>query len=237
MVNGESDDVVLSTFNDTVALTDTVAPTINSMYFNDEASFTNDSYVPSNSTLYIDVTDDNAVNTQQVGIGGRMTLILDDGSTTYPNINEYATVSNEGKEMSIAFPISDLKEGSHTLRYSVSDAAYNRASRSISFIVGPALKSSTLTVLQDPVIDHATFNFTTDMSGVPTVVLHVLDATGNVVYRSNIDSFPYTWDLKDSSGNKLPVGVYKYYATVKSGSNFGGTNMGQMIVVEPSKSK
>jgi hypothetical protein len=237
MVNGVYKNLTIKSYNDSTAIKDTIPPVISDMYFNDAESFTEGALVPSSSTLYINASDNVALNTQAVSIGNGMSLFLDGNSATYPDVKDYTTVTEDGKSLAISFPMSGLKDGRHTLKYQVSDVAGNISTRTISFLVGSSTEVSTLSVAEDPVVSKATFDLTTSLSGTATVTLNILDAAGNTVYKTDVTSFPYTWNLKDNNGVKVPAGIYRFYGTVVAGNNYGGTPIGQIIVVEPNKKK
>ena len=233
MVNGYSDKIKLLAYDESTAGSDSGAPVITDMYFNDEQTFSEGATVPANSVLYIKVTDDLAVNTQSVSMAGVMSLIMDNGKLSYPEVKNFAHVSDEGKQLSIAFPMNGLTEGEHMLTYTVYDAAGNIAVRSISFVVDPASDMS-LDVQEDPVTTQATIDMTTSMKNVPTVTLKITDATGNLVFKTNVTSFPYEWNLKDNSGNKVPAGLYRYFGNYNDElGTYGGTDIKTLVVVDP----
>ena len=76
-------------------------------------------------------------------------------------------------------------------------------------------------------------SFTTSLPTTPQVTIKVLDTVGNVVWKTTTSSFPYTWDLKDNSGNRVPAGVYKFYGTYEGNNSYGGTEIGHIIVIDP----
>ena len=61
------------------------------------------------------------------------------------------------------------------------------------------------------------------------------DATGKLMWMTNTDSFPVTWDMKDMNGNKVPAGLYRYFGTYNDGANYGGTPINKLIVLDPVK--
>ena len=71
---------------------------------------------------------------------------------------------------------------------------------------------------------------------MPQVTIKVLDNVGNLVWNTTTTNFPYTWNLKDNNGNRLPAGVYKFYGTYKGSSSYGGTSIGRLIIIDPYKS-
>lgn len=236
MVNGKFDLLKLNTYDENNELTvhDNLPPVIEAIYFNDEQSFTNGALIPAGSTLFIRATDDYSFNNQQMAVGNTMSLILDGGKTTYPYINNYSTLSDEGKALAIEFPM-ELSEGRHTLQYTVYDAAGNKATETISFLVGNDSQLD-LTVAEEPAVTEATFDVSTTLSNVPEVTIKVLDNVGNLVWSTTTANFPYSWDLVGNDGNRVPAGVYKFYGTYKGSNTYGGTEIGHIIVIEPYKS-
>ena len=163
-----------------------------------------------------------------------MSLMLDGGKTTYPYIRNYSTLEDEGKALSIEFPM-DLQEGRHTLQYTVYDAAGNKATETISFIVGYESQLE-LTVDEEPAMTEATFNVSSALSPTPDVTIKVLDNVGNLVWSTTTANFPYTWNLTDNEGNRVAAGVYKFYGTYKNNTTYGGTEIGHIIVIDPYRS-
>ena len=233
MVNGSFDNLRLNSYdaNNPNTVTDDMPPVIEAMYFNDEQTFSNGAFIPSSSTLYIRANDDHSFNTQSLAIGNSMSLQLDNGKTTYPYIKSQAIMSDEGKALAIEFPMN-LQEGLHSLLYTVYDAAGNKATQTISFLVGNSSQMS-MTVDEEPAVDAATFNITTSLPTTPQVTIKVLDNVGNLVWKTTTANFPYTWDLKDNNGTRVPAGVYKFYCTYEDSSSYGGTEIGHVIVIEP----
>lgn len=236
MVNGSSDQMKFNLYNASQAITDNVAPTVTSMFFNDEESFSDGAIVPANSTIYITAVDDIAISTQEMAVGKTMSLKLDGGKKSYTEIKDFIVTSNGGKELSIAFPISDLEDGNHTLTFTVYDAAGNSATRTIAFAVGQdngaAMTASVAPATMGTPID---FDFSSTLTTSPQVVVRVTDATGNVVWKTTTSSFPVTWNQKDSSGKQVPAGLYKYFGTYSDGTNYGGTPIYNLVVLEALK--
>ncbi len=236
MVNGFTKRVKMLPYNDNVAIRDTEAPVITSMYINDENGFVEGATVGSNSMLYITATDDQGISMQANSLEHDMTLVLDGGKLSFGDIASYVTVGDMGKLINIKFPLSNLGEGLHTLTYTVFDMLGNYASRTITFMVG---QSGVVTIMADklPAYTNQEVNFEveTELARMPEVAVTVTDATGKLVWKSTSNNFPMSWDLKDMQGNKVPAGLYRYFGTYSDGSNYGGTPINQLIVVEPVK--
>ena len=236
MVNGEFGGLFLNPYEHAGSIADSEAPVIGSMFFNDETQFAESAVVPSNSMLYVTASDNVSINCQTVALGSSMSLQLDGGRTTYSNLKSYASLTNEGKDLSIAFPVSGLSCGRHTITFTVYDAAGNHASRTISFQVGPASKV-TLGVDETPASEKATFTIERSEFKVnPAITLKVTDATGKIVWSKSTDTFPLTWNLKDNKGKRVPPGIYRYFGTYDAGIDYGGTVINHLIVIDPHKS-
>lgn len=236
MVNGFTKNIKLVAYNESAAITDNQAPVITDMYINDQTSFAEGSVVGGNSMLYITATDDQGINVQSGSIDKQMTLALDGGKVSYSDIIYYATMGEEGKSVSIEFPLNSLAEGLHTLTYTVYDMLGNSATRTISFMVGQG-NEATLVADKQPAFVNGEVNFDldTDMSRIPEVIVRVTDATGKLVWMTTTDSFPVAWDMRDMNGNKVPAGLYRYFGTYHDGSNSGGTPISKLIVLDALK--
>jgi len=232
MVNGSFNMLKLNSYNESDPHTvhDNMPPVIDAFYFNDQQSFANGALIPSGSTLYIHATDDYSFNNQAMAVGNTMSLMLDGGKTTFPHVQNHSTLQEDGKELAVEFPM-DLQEGRHTLQYTVYDAAGNKATETISFLVGNESKLD-LTVDEEPAMTHATFNASSTLSPAPEVTIKVLDNVGNLVWSTTTANFPYIWNLKDNNGTRLPAGVYKFYGTYKSSNSYGGTEIGHLIIID-----
>ena len=134
--------------------------------------------------------------------------------------------------MEIAFPMKNLTLGQHTLTFTVHDVAGNETSHTIKFFVG-ANNAVALSTAEIPAIDKATFLLDASTQNTPTVHLKVTDAAGNLVWAKKTDKFPYTWDLKDKNGNKLAPGLYRYFGTYETSTEYGGTPIEKLIVIDP----
>ncbi|MCQ2287976.1 MAG: type IX secretion system sortase PorU [Muribaculaceae bacterium] len=231
MVNGHFDNIMINGVDED-APAHTEAPVITSMFLNEETSFTSGAVVPANSTLYIRATDDLAINNQSLSMGNNMRLVLD-GNTSFYTVGNYATVSNEGRTLDIAFPLEGLSEGEHSLTYVVHDVAGNAASRTISFFVR---ETGMLNIKVDelPATTQATIQASTALTS-PTVDVKVTDALGNLVWNTTTSSFPVVWNLKDNYNRKVAGGRYKVYGTFTDGTVTGGTNVADVLVITPSK--
>ena len=163
-----------------------------------------------------------------------MTLLLDGGKQSYEDVACYATLEDGSKVVNIAFPLANLSAGRHTLTYTVYDMLGNCASRTITFMVGQNtvvdLVTDKMPAFRDGVVN---FDVETELTLIPDMVIRVTDATGKLLWMTNANAFPVTWDMRDFNGNKVPAGLYRFFGTYNDGVNFGGTPLNNLIVLDP----
>jgi hypothetical protein len=229
MVNGSFDLLRLNYYNENSSLTvhDSNPPTIDAIYFDNEEAFDMCSQVGTSATLHIQATDDVSFNNQTLAVGNSMDLKIDGGKHNFPDIKAFSTMSNNGKQLDVALPMT-LEPGDHTLHFTVYDAACNMTSRAINFSVGE--KQLMLTVEQEPAVDVATFNISTSSEFHPMVSIKVLDLTGNLKWQTATSNFPLSWDLVGTNGRKLAPGIYTFYGKYSDGTTYGGSATGTLVV-------
>ena len=101
--------------------------------------------------------------------------------------------------------------------------------------MGPAGKVQ-LDVEETPAIDQATFTIDHQLATTPNMTVKVTDASGKLLWSKITSTFPLVWDLKDNTGKKLTPGLYKYFGTYEAGEEYGGTSIGNLIVIDNYKS-
>lgn len=229
MVNGMTENVYLSEFDEELAVVDSVPPVIEKMYLNDETLFEQNPSVPATSTLYINVTDDEGMALQTANAGRGLSLVLDGNKETYYTVKNYTTCGDNGRTMNVAFPLSKLSMGHHTLTFEVSDIAGNVATRTISFMVAQQ-QDIALQVAERPVIDQATIRVASG-SSVSQMTMRVVDPQGRLVCLQENCTMPFVWNLKDLNGNRVKAGLYKVFGTYLNGATYGGTSVADVVVL------
>lgn len=233
MVNGTYDELVLGPYSDSLAVTDDTPPEIEAMFLNDENTFAHDATVGSDATLYVRLTDDTGINTQANAPGSAMRLALDGNKTLYYTVKDYAASSNGGRNVEVAFPLTGLSMGRHTLSFTAQDMAGKTATHTISFVVASA-NSLSLAVDERPATTQATFSIAANaLPSIPNVTIKVTDTHGNLVWSTNSQTFPVTWNLTDHTGQRVPAGIYKFYGTYSTSGTSGGTDLNELIVIDP----
>lgn len=204
---------------------DIQGPEIEKFYLN-YPEFTDGMMVNANPVVHASFFDESGINVSESGIGHKMSVTLD-GNRIFDDVNTYYTPDAENPTGGyIAYPLSDLTPGEHTLKLTVYDNANNASSRSLSFSVGS---------VKDPVIR----NLGTDVNPASTSVvfsiavdhpntqmgcrIEVFDLSGKRVWKSDSTvtsdmqgGMQTAWDLRDSAGRRVARGIYLYRATVET---------------------
>lgn len=191
------------------ATDDVTAPTINAFYIDDQATFTDGMEVPATFRLKAEVADNVALNMSHEQIATTAYITIDGGDRTFPICN----YQSDGIDKCIIDQgVYDLTVGRHTAELVVADMAGNVATRTISFYVETG-DDAVLTANRTAVVNRVTF----DVEGVDNyndAELMITNSHGDVMMRSQVGSFPYTWDATDNNGNRLAEGVYNAIAII-----------------------
>lgn len=209
---------------DETAETDTLPPLIDYAYLN-HSSFTNGSIVNEQPMFIAGVSDDIGINLSMAGIGHQMSLKLDD-ERSFTDIALYYSPASDGSPSgTIAYPISGLPEGNHTLTFRVWDTSGNSATRTIDFFVEQGAPPQLFDIFTDanPASTHANFYISHNRPDAPaTVTLDIFSMSGRHIWSSTITgrsdmflSTPIQWDLCDMGGQRVVRGIYIYRATIK----------------------
>ena len=236
MVNGFTKQVEMLPYDESQIVVDNEPPVIEAMYLNDATSFTDGAVVSPDAMLYINVRDNECIDIQPNSAATSMKLQLDGGKQSFSDVTSNALVSDGCKSVAIQLPLSNLTEGMHTLTFWVYDMLGNCSTRTISFMVGQYAVADICCDKSPAFVNGSvSFDVESDMTMLPDMMVHVTDATGNLVWKSDIGSLPVTWDMKDMNGHKVPAGLYRYYGSYYDGKNFGGTPIYKLIVLDPVK--
>ncbi|MDE6653264.1 MAG: hypothetical protein K2K37_02605, partial [Muribaculaceae bacterium] len=221
---GVNSDFYVYGFDETAAA-DNEPPVIKSIVLNHE-SFANGGKVNSSPMLLAEVSDNVGINLSAAGIGHQMTIILD-GKRTINDVSLYYTPSSDGTPSGeIRYPLEDLSDGNHTLTLRVWDTASNSATRDIDFFVDSSVAPTIFDVYTDvnPASTEVKFYIRHNRpDALLSATITVYDLLGHPLWSTSSkgpsDMFvtaPVNWDLTDSSGRRLPRGIYLYRAVITS---------------------
>lgn len=221
---GDCDRFYVYGFDDS-QVSDTIGPKIEQFYLN-TPSFANGGVVNSSPILFARVSDDSGINLSDAGVGHRMSAIID-GNLIFDDVNAYFTSDPDAEGAgTVQYPLKDIAAGKHQLLFTVWDNANNVSKQTIDFNVGAATEPAiiSLTASANPAVTDVTFRLVTDRPNSKlSCTIGVYDLNGRCVwsnttasttdFESNISA---RWDLRDSSGNRVPRGIYLYRATVET---------------------
>lgn len=221
--NGYTDKLIV--YGQEENITDTEGPEITGIGLN-SYQFKSGSQVSPNPVFFASFTDPSGINQSKAGIGNEMNICID-GKTYYNNLLDYykPDVDDENSG-SVAYPLSDLEPGRHTMTFTVSDIHGNVSTKSLDFAV---------TVSGKPILYDVSTNCNPATTSVTFILLHdrlseatdctvdVFDLSGRKIWSQRVagksglsEGAQVTWDLNDGSGRRVPRGIYLYRATVKT---------------------
>lgn len=233
MVNGLTNQLYISAYTGTNAVQDNQAPTVQAMYLNDPESFAANAQVSTDAMLYIRATDDYGLNIQQQALGQGLKLTMDKGKKTFQLVKNHATLTDDGRTLDIAMPMTGLTPGRHTLEFTASDMCGNRVEHTIAFTV---MQGNDLTIeaTEPSSYESAEINLVSyALNEAPDVHLKVTDMKGQLVWSQVTDNFPCTWPLTDNNGQRVKPGLYKIHGNYQSNESYGGTNIVNFVVLNP----
>lgn len=223
---GRHDNLRITDSNEAAAPGEEMMPVISAMYLDDE-TFADGDQKEGEVTLYATIAPNEIGVVGMCSLLGKsLSLVLDDGRTTYADaagcFHENGTGGGE-----FVYPVKNLADGHHTLTLRVSNYAGQTVSRTISFEVINRPAEGRLEVREYPATEMATVDLRHNFIEEPRGRVVVKNAAGEVVFTETGVSFPYTWNLQDAAGQEVAEGVY----TVESYLN-GGTRYGSAAPVE-----
>ncbi|MCM1293474.1 MAG: type IX secretion system sortase PorU [Bacteroides sp.] len=219
---GVNRDIFVYGFDD-MAESDSLPPVIDYAYLN-HPSFTNGGTTNEQPTFMAGVSDDIGINLSMAGIGHQMMLKVDD-SQTFNDVSLYYTPASDGSASgTIAYPMSELEDGAHTLTFRVWDTSGNSTTHAINFFVEHGAAPTLLDIFTDvnPATTHANFYLSHNRpDAMATVTLDIYSISGRRIWtttssgRSDLFlSAPIQWDLRDMGGQRVIRGIYIYRATL-----------------------
>lgn len=221
---GVNSDFYVYGFDDSTPA-DNEPPVIESMVLNHE-SFVNGGEVNASPMLIANISDNVGINLSAAGIGHQMTVILD-GKRTLNDVSLYYTPATDGSPSGeIRYTLNDLSDGNHTLTLRIWDTASNSTTRDIDFFVNSSMAPTLFDVYTDvnPASTEVKFYIRHNRpDALLSATFTVYDLLGHPLWTTTSkgpsDMFitaPVSWDLTDSSGRRLPRGIYLYRAVITS---------------------
>ncbi|MFA8299280.1 MAG: type IX secretion system sortase PorU [Hyphomicrobiales bacterium] len=221
---GSNSDITVGGFNDD-AVIEYNGPDI-TLYMND-SNFLDGDYTDRNPVFIADVFDESGINTTGAGIGHDILAVLDNDKNNPIVLNNYYQAEigsyQRGK---VAYQLTMLEAGRHTISLKIWDAMNNSSTKEISFVV--ASKSDF--VLKDlknypnPMSSTTHFSFNHNQVGDKLrVEIRIYDIMGKLmrVMKEDVVSTSYSttvmsWNGCLASGSPLSNGIYVYTIDVEN---------------------
>jgi hypothetical protein len=120
-----------------------------------------------NPTMLIKLSDDNGINVAGTSIGHDLTAVLNDSKNAIVLNNFYEATKDDPTKGIVKYPLSNLEEGTYTLKVKAWDIANNVGEGSTEFIVATTAKGALDKVLTypNPFSTKAYFQFEHNLSG------------------------------------------------------------------------
>lgn len=223
-------DISIADYDQSVAIADNEAPSIESFYIN-SSDFCEGDAVGSDFILYASLTDDSGILTSNSDLVSN-TYIQLDGRKTFFDISQYMTVADGCKKSNIAYPMNDIACGRHVLTLHTTDIMGNTTKRSIGFYVADSQIAGEIKVDASPVIESAdiSVSHTATEQNIQKQFI-IVNAYGQIVRQVQTLDDTITWDVKDDNGQRVSPGLYKVFARLNIGNSITGTTPTTQIIV------
>lgn len=226
---------------DTEAEADTEGPTIESFYLN-TPSYSYGSTINETPVFFAQVYDKSGINVSGIGLGHDMTIKIDGSSDKEYVINDYFTSTpGDFGRGTVQYQLPTLTAGQHTLTFKVWDTEGNSSEKSTMFTVETGQEPCIITLYTDknPVRDQASFYIRHDRPDMlMDIKITVYDLTGTQLWSTQAESIsdmwttePVTWDLTDTSGKRVPPGIYIYKAEASTEGSRASSQSKKIVVL------
>jgi hypothetical protein len=190
--------------------------------------------------LIADLYDTNGINFLGLGIGHDMIMVLDgDDSHSWLMNDQFIPEYDNFTSGSLQYPLTDLKEGKHTLSLKAWDMYDNSSQAEISFWIVSDTHLDVEHVMNrpNPLINYTYFIFEPmQLTGGLDVLIQIFDVTGKPVktidayFPEGLNPGPLYWDGTGNSGQKLGSGIYPYRVVFK-GNNGATSQTTQKLII------
>jgi len=238
-MNGFFQDIIVGGFA-SINTSDTEGPVIR-LFMNDTL-FRNGGITDENPRLLAVIEDKGGINTTGAGIGHDLTAWLDNDTKASIILNNYFENDfNSYMKGKVAYDLSGIPKGSHSLTIKAWDNYNNSSQESILFLVEEngrfILKN--LINYPNPIVNEtkisAEHNRPDDQL---EIILTIFDMSGRMIriikdhtYATGYQLSPIPWDGKSEDGQRVGRGIYPYRLTVTAENGETAVSSGRMIIL------
>ncbi|NNE56011.1 MAG: type IX secretion system sortase PorU, partial [Flavobacteriales bacterium] len=237
--HGHSEAFVIGGSADQVELND-IGPDI-ALFMND-TTFVFGGVTDTDPILLAKVFDENGINTVGNGIGHDITATIDGQTSEQIVLNDfYEADLDTYASGEVRYQLSDLSEGSHTLKVKVWDVHNNSSESFTEFIVAADAQMALEHVLNypNPFTTRTEFFFEhNQVCEVLDVRIQVFSVGGNLVktIEQQVESRGFrskgiVWDGKDDFGDKIGRGVYVYKVDVRTPTGLQAEKFEKLVIL------
>lgn len=223
---GYDQDLIVGGVADSVPL-DNKGPLVD--VFIDDKDFVFGGIAAKNSILYIQLEDENGINTSGTGIGHDITAILNEDSKNPIILNSfYEGEIGDYKKGQVKYPFSQLENGRYKINVKAWDVLNNSGEGYTEFVVEDKAELALYYVLNypNPFTTKTEFSFEHNRPGdLLDIRIEIYTVTGKIIKTLQTSSLSNSrrvhdigWDGLDEYGDKIGKGVYIYKVSVKDSS-------------------
>ncbi|MDZ7876978.1 MAG: type IX secretion system sortase PorU [Saprospiraceae bacterium] len=175
-----------------------------------------------NPTLLIRLSDDNGINVAGTSIGHDLTALLNDSKTAIVLNNFYEATKDDPTKGSVKYPLSNLAEGSYTLKIKAWDIANNVGEGSTEFIVATTAKGALDKVLTypNPFSTKTNIQFEHNLNGTGfTAQIDIFNLAGQLLKTINQPVSPngnLVSGIEWQPEGNLASGIYVFKVTLSA---------------------
>lgn len=237
--NGYSTDVIIGgTADDAPA--DTEGPEVE-VYMNDE-TFVFGGLTDEQPVLLLKLSDNSGINALGNAVGHDITATLDEDQQTLLKLNDYYESDlDEYQSGTVAYPLSGLADGRHTVTVKAWDVYNNSGDGYTEFVVAETADLALSHVLNypNPFTTNTSFWFEHNRPGdLLDVKVEIFTVSGKRIktIQQQVATTGYrvddiSWDGLDDYGDNIGKGVYIYKLSVKAASDNSKANEFQKLVI------
>jgi hypothetical protein len=192
--------------------------------------------------IFAVIRDSNGVNTSGNSIGHDIAATLDENSEKAIVLNDYYEADlNSYKSGKVRYSLSELAEGTHTLKIKVWDVYDNSSQAYTEFVVAKSAKLALSHVLNypNPFTTKTKFYFEHNQAcneldvqiQIFTIAGKLVKTLNTFVHSDGFRSDAIEWDGKDEYGDKIGRGVYIYRLKARTSNGNAADKFEKLVIL------